>query len=115
MVAIDGVELFVQHSLTCRDCLHRQVNGVTEWFPRIVVASTVGPRRQAVLEWECVHPVDGSGKNEGEPTAAYRLLDTLFHGYHHQIEVLVADALYATRVFIEAVRAHGWDPIIRLK
>ena len=115
VVAIDGVELFVQHSVTCRDCLHRQVQGMTEWFHRIVVASTVGPQRQAVLEWERVHPADGRDKNEGEPTAAYRLLDSLFHAYHHQIEVIVADALYATRVFIEAVRAHGWDVVIRLK
>ena len=114
-VALDGVELFVQHSVTCDDCLHRTIDGVTQWFHRIIVASTVGPHRQTVLEWEPIHPADGSDKNEGEPTAAYRLLDTLYHAYHHQIEVIVADALYTTRVFLEAVRAHGWDVVVRLK
>ena len=67
MVALDGVELFVQHSVTCRDCLHRTVNGVAEWFHRIVVVSTVGPHRQTVLEWDVIQPADGSDKNEGEP------------------------------------------------
>ena len=86
VVALDGVELFVQHSVTCRDCLHRTVNGVTEWFHRIVVASTVGPHRQTVLEWDVIHPADGSDKNEGEPTAAYRPLTTLYHTYHHHIQ-----------------------------
>jgi len=90
--AIDGVEVFMQHSVTCRDCLQRQVQGMTEWFHRIVVASTVGGQRQAVLEWERVHPADGSEKNEGEPTAAYRRRDSLFQAYHHQIAVMVADA-----------------------
>ena len=86
VIALDGVELFVNHSVTCRDCLHRTVNGVTEWFHRIVVASTVGPHRQTVLEWDVIHPADGSDKNEGEPTAAYRPLTTLYHTYHHHIQ-----------------------------
>ncbi|MCL5970976.1 MAG: hypothetical protein M1499_00230 [Firmicutes bacterium] len=105
----------MQHSVTCRNCLHRPVNGVTEWFPRIVVASTVGPHRQTVLEWDAVHPADGRDKNECEPTAAYRLLNTLYHMYHHQIQVIVADALYATHILIRAVQQHGWNAVIRLK
>ncbi len=88
---------------------------MTEWFHRIVVASTVGSHRQTVLEWDVIHPADGGAKNEGELTAAYRLLNTLYHTYHHQIQVIVADALYATRVFIRAVQQHGWDAVIRLK
>lgn len=115
VVAIDGVELFVQHSVTCADCLQRTVNKTLEWFHRIVVASTVGPTHRFVLDWETVHPRDGDAKQEGEQTAAYRLLDTLFRQYHHQIDVIVADALYASRVFVEAVRKHGWDVVIRLK
>ncbi len=115
VVALDGVELFVQHSVTCQECLHRTVQGMTEWFHRIVVASTVGPRRQAVLEWESVHPADGSDKNEGESTAAYRLLATLYRHYHHQIEVIVADALYCNRVFLQKVLDYGWQAVVRLK
>lgn len=114
VVALDGVELFVQHSVTCQDCLHRTMDRGVQWFHRIVVASTVGPQRQTVPEWEPIHPADGSDKNEGEPTAAYRVLDTLYHTCHHQIEVFVAGALYATRVFLEAVRAHGWDAVAKM-
>ena len=62
-----------------------------------------------------MHPRDGEAKQEGEQTGAYRLLDTLFRQYHHQIDIVVADALYASRVFIEAVLKHGWDAVIRLK
>ncbi|MDA8205593.1 MAG: transposase [Thermaerobacter sp.] len=115
VVAIDGVELCVQHAVTCADCLKRTVNKTTEWYHRIVVASTVGPIRRFVLAWEAVHPRDGDAKQEGEQTGAYRLLDTLFRQYHHQVDIVVADALYASRVFIEAVLQHGWDAVIRLK
>ena len=115
VVALDGVELFVQHSVDCSECLHRTINGATEWFHRLVVASTVGPRRQAVLEWESVHPADGSAKNEGESTAAYRLLATLYRHYHHQIEIVVADALYCNRVFLQQVLDYGWNAVVRLK
>lgn len=116
VVALDGVELFVQHSVTCADCLERAVTKTAvEWFHRIVVASTVGANHRFALAWETVHPRDGNQKQEGEQTGAHRLLDTLRHQYHHQIDVIVADALYASRVFIGAVRAHGWDTVIRLK
>ena len=50
VAALDGVELFVQHSVNCAECLHRTKKDVTEWFHRLVVASTVAPRRQTVLE-----------------------------------------------------------------
>lgn len=115
VVALDGAELFVQHSVTCADCLQRTVNKTVEWFHRIVVASTVGPGHRFVLDWETVHPRDGDAKQEGEQTGAYRLLDILYRQYHHQIDVIVADALYASRVFVEAVLKHGWNVVIRLK
>ena len=101
--------------MNCAECLHRTKKDVTEWFHRLVVVSTVGPRRQTVLEWESVHPADGSDKNEGESTAAYRLLATLYRHYHHQIEVLVADALYCNRVFLQKVLDYGWNAVVRLK
>ncbi len=101
--------------MTCADCLQRTVNQTTEWSHRIVVASTVGPIRRFVLAWEAVHPRDGDAKQEGEQTGAYRLLDTPFRQYHHSVDIVVTDALYASRVFIEAVLQHGWDAIIRLK
>ena len=115
VVALDGVELFVQHSVTCADCLQRTVSKTTEWFHRIVVASTVGTGHRFVVGWEAVHPRDGEAQQEGEQTGAYRLLETLYRQYHHQVDVIVADALYASRVFLEAVLKHGWDAVIRLK
>jgi hypothetical protein len=41
-----------------------------------------------------IHPADGSSENEEEPTAAHRLLTTLYQAYHHPIGGLVLDALY---------------------
>lgn len=72
----------------------------------------VGPDHRFVLGCVAVYPRD---KQEGETTAAERLLETLSQQYHHPIDVVVADALDASRVFIRAVLQHGWDTIIRLK
>ena len=115
VVAIDGVELFTQHSTPCADCRQRTVNQTAEWFHRSVVASTVGIGRRFVLGWEVGLPRDGEAKQEGEQTGAYRLLDTLFRQHHHHIDVIVADALYASPVFIEAVRKHGAEVVIASK
>ncbi len=60
-------------------------------------------------------PRDGDAKQEGEQTGAYRLLDVLYRQYHQQIDVIVADALYASRVFVETVLKHVWNVVIRLK
>ena len=114
-MVLDGVELLVPHSVTCADCLQRTIKKIPEWFHRVVVASTVGPGHRVVLDWDTVPSRDGEAKPEGEQTVAYRRLNDRHRQYHQPIAVMVADALDASRVFVEAVRQHGWDVVTRLK
>ena len=102
----------MQHSFTGADCLKRTVNQTPEW----VIVSTWLARSVSVSDWSwlgkrCILEMV-EVKQEGEPTGAYRLLETLYRQYHLQIDVLVADALHASRVFFEAVLKHRWHAVI---
>lgn len=115
VVAIDGVEPWEPPRDHCATCLTRtHSDGAVGFYHRVVVASLVG-RMPIVLAWTPEQPGEGSTRTEGERTAAHQLLPELHRRYHHQIEVLVCDALYCNSPWITAVRAVGWDMVIRRK
>ena len=114
VVAVDGVEWFATRAQSCGDCTRRVVQGVTAYAHKSVVASRVGAIPMA-LDWETQRPADGTAKSEAEWRAVQRLFSRLGRAFHHHIDVVVADAEYCTRVFLQAVRGYGWDAVVRLK
>lgn len=115
VAAIDGVELFSSHKQGCSECLQRVHQGVTEYFHRAVVCSIVGRDPRLVLDAEVLGRTDSHKKNEGEQTGAYRLIERMYHTFHHFADVLVFDALYVSTNLMELVHKCGMDFVIRVK
>jgi hypothetical protein len=110
-VAIDGWEPFSSYHRHCSGCLVRQVEHkrasgevevVDQYYHRYVVALLIGPLLDVVVGIEPVRNkqtrVANGEKNvdtdEGELTAAHRLLDKLHATYSTFIDAFVFDGLY---------------------
>ncbi|MBB6630332.1 DDE transposase family protein [Clostridium algidicarnis] len=117
VVAIDGVELFKSTKRCCDKCLSRVHNGgVTHYFHRSVVCSTVGSDPHLILGQEMLEPkTDGSNKDEGETTGGKRLINRLYKEFHHFADIIVADALYCKSTWIKEVLSIGMNAVVRVK
>ncbi|SUY47593.1 transposase family protein [Clostridium putrefaciens] len=117
VVAIDGVELFESTKKCCDKCLSRVHNGgVTHYFHRSVVCSTVGSDPHLILGQEMLEPkTDGSNKDEGETTGGKRLINRLYKEFHHFADIIVADALYCKSTWIKEVLSIGMNAVVRVK
>ncbi|SUY47060.1 transposase family protein [Clostridium putrefaciens] len=117
VVAIDGVELFESTKKCCDKCLSRVHNGgVTHYFHRSVVCSTVGSDPNLILGQEMLEPkTDGSNKDEGETTGGKRLINRLYKEFHHFADIIVADALYCKSTWIKEVLSIGMNAVVRVK
>jgi hypothetical protein len=76
VVFIDGVKLFESTKKCCDKCLtHIDKNGITHYFHRAVVCSTVGSYPHIILDKKCLNQrKDGSNKDEGELTGGKKLI-----------------------------------------
>jgi hypothetical protein len=116
VAAFDGVELFESTNKNCSKCLTREINGVTHYFHRAVVASYVGADPRIVIGAEMLTPKkDSSNKDEGELTGAKRLLKNLHKKHHHFADVIVYDALACNSPWINAAKSCGIDAVVRVK
>ncbi|MEG6568854.1 transposase [Thermoanaerobacterium thermosaccharolyticum] len=117
VVAIDGVELFESTKKCCGNCLTRvQKDGITHYFHRTVVCSTIGSDSHLILGQEILEPKkDGSDKDEGEITAGKRLIRKLHREFHHFADIIVADALYCKSTWVKEVLSIGMDAVVRVK
>lgn len=117
VVAIDGVELFESTKKCCNKCLSRvQRDGITHYFHRSVVCTTVGSDPHIILGQEMLEPKnDSSDKDEGEITGGKRLIRNLYKQYHHFADIIVADALYCKSSWIKEVLSIGMDAVVRVK
>jgi hypothetical protein len=115
--AIDGVELFQSTKKSSREALTREKDGVTHYFYRFVGCMTIGREPRIVWGMEPLKAAagDSAEKNEGELSAAQRLIRCLYERFHHFTDILVADALYANATFINWVRNCGIHVIVRMK
>jgi hypothetical protein len=110
-VAIDGWEPFCSYHRHCPECLVRrvevkrssgEVEEVDQYYHRYVVALLVGPLIDVVVGIEPVRNkqarIDAGEKNvtgdEGELTAAHRLVDKLHETYATFIDAFIFDGLY---------------------
>ncbi|NMA58476.1 transposase [Clostridium cochlearium] len=117
VVAIDGVELFESTKKCCDKCLSRVCkDGLTHYFHRSVVCSTVGSDPHIILGQEMLEPKkDSSDKDEGELTGGKRLIKKLYKEHHHFTDIIVADALYCKSTWIKEVLSIGMDAVVRVK
>jgi hypothetical protein len=116
VAAFDGVELFESIKKSCSCCLTREKNGKTHYFHRSVVAAYVGKDPHIVIGQEMLRPKkDSSNKGEGELTGAKRLLEKLYERHHHFADIIVYDALACNAPWINAVKEHDMDAVVRVK
>ena len=131
-VAIDGWEPFSSYHRHCPDCLVRrvevkrsscEVEDVEQYYHRYVVALLVGPLIDVVVGIEPVRNkqarivageknVDG---DEGELTAAHRLLDKLHETYGTFIDAFIFDGLYPNGPLLTKLTELNYSALIVLR
>lgn len=131
-VAIDGWEPFASFSRHCPGCLVRKVKKksrsgeieeVKQYYHRYVVAMLVGPILDVVLAIEPVRNMQGrqeagecdADKDEGELTAAMRLLDRLHETYGTFIDAFIFDGLYPNATVLDKLDELRYGAFIVLK
>jgi hypothetical protein len=116
VVAFDGVEMFESTKKSCPNCLTRVYDNVTHYFHRSVVAAYVGQDPHIVIGHEMLKPKqDSSNKDEGESTAAKRLLKKMNAKYGRFADVIVYDAIVCNAPWINTVKSYKMDAVVRVK
>ena len=126
-VAIDGWEPFNSYSRCCPHCLEREVVLKNEtriqYYHRYVVALLVGPVVDVVVGIEPVRNVkarqesgeSGVTGDEGEQTAALRLLEKLHATYGSFIDTCIFDGLYPNGPVLTKLTDVGYGALITLR
>ena len=127
--AIDGWEPISSYHRHCDECLVRHVRverggevvEVEQYYHRYVVAMLIDERFDMALDIEPLLPADlrpgGAGKDgedEGEQTAAIRLLRRVKRTFGW-LEVVVADGLYPNGPFLTVVKQLRMSAVIIAK
>jgi len=112
VAAIDGTKFFGSNKKSCPECLtskeHHYHSGV--------VMSTIGDKPRLVLGFEMMrHDQDSTNKDEGELTAAKRLIADISSSYPKFIDVVVYDALACNSQWINHCLDLEMDFIVRAK
>ena len=118
LVSIDGVEHFNSRKIHCPNCATKgRRDGTISYQHAALAAVVVHPEQKEVLpiDFEPILCQDGAEKNDGEPVAAKRLLESLSEKYPHLKMLLVEDALYANAPHIRQVVERGWNYILNVK
>jgi hypothetical protein len=126
-VALDGWEPIASRRRHCAHCLEREIQDgkqhVTEYYHRYVVALLLGPHEEVVLGFEPIRnrwarrqagETDVEG-DEGEQTAAIRLLRWLRAAYGRWLEVIVVDSLYPNGPFLTVLAELDFAGVIVAK
>jgi hypothetical protein len=126
-VALDGWEVFCSRRRHCDDCLtrtvHTQAGDEIEYYHRVVVALLLGEKTEVVLDLEPVRSLRGrraageanATTDEGEKTAARRLIQRLHESYGGFLAVLVLDGLYPDGPTLTAIAGFGYSAVITLR
>ena len=130
-VAIDGWEPFASFHRHCPYCHVRKVKKelktgevvkVDQFYHRYVVALLVGPLIDAVLAIEPVRnkkALEEAGEpfdtDEGELTAALRLLDKLKQTYGTFLDAVIFDGLYPNGPVLTKLSEHGYAGFIVMR
>ena len=118
VAAVDGIEIARSYRRCCSRCsqrtVERQVHGetveCTQYYHRMVVVSVVSASFAIPLGLRFQKP------GEGEVACGLALVGQLVERLGRRfLDVVVADALYLERPFVEALEAWGLDWVINLK
>ncbi len=118
VAALDGIEIARSYCRCCPRCsqrtVERKIHGETvacrQYYHRIVVLTVVSSSFAIPLGLRFQSP------GEGEVARGLALVKELVEGLGRRfLDVLVADALYWERSFVEALEALGLDWVINLK
>jgi hypothetical protein len=114
-VALDGWEPIASRRRHCAQCLEREFQDgtqrVIEYYHRYVVALLLGPHEEVVLGFEPIRnrwarqqagELQATG-DEGEQSAAIRLLRWLRATYGRWLDVIVVDSLYPNGPFLSVL------------
>ena len=85
---------------------HKQIN---------LVAKIVGKRPGLVLDYEKITDKGRNGKQQYEPYIGIKLLTRIRKEYGRMIDMIVGDAIYLNKKFIQAVLKLDYHCILRLK
>ena len=130
--AIDGWEPFNSFNRHCPDCLEREVkirkkDGTEttriQYYHRYVVCLMVGPLLDIVLDIEPLRNKAarlrageiGVESDEGEQTAALRLIDRIHETYGNYIDTFVFDSLYPNGPMLTKLTSYGYNSLIVVK
>lgn len=117
--AIDGTQTFNSEKKKCGNCLTTIKNAKNEYrnHHSSVVISTVGNAGvKLVVDFEPYRPlVDKPSKNEGELTAAKRLIKRISNDHKDFVDVIVYDALACNSEWINTCIDAKIDTVVRVK
>lgn len=85
---------------------HKQIN---------LVAKIVGKRPGLVLDYEKITDKGKNGKQQYEPEVGIKLLTRIRKEYGRMIDIIVGDAIYLNKKFIEKVLKLDYHCVLRLK
>jgi hypothetical protein len=103
---IDGHEIFSSGIHWCSGCSIRNVSKIEgeiklNYYHKYVAFILAGKRFAFMLDIELVYP------DEGELSAAYRLLDRVCRAYPKAFDAVVADGLYLKGTVFNLLESHG--------
>ena len=126
-VAIDGWEMLSSRGRDCLDCLTRTLStargDVVEHYHRAAIALLLGPAVEVVLDFEFLRNQAGRraageldvGTDEGEVTAARRVIRRLHEDFGRFLDVFVLDGLYPDGPTLHTLRQCGYSAVITLR
>ena len=116
IAAIDGTQILDSIKKKCEHCLSMNKRGVAHYTHNAAVMSTIGNDPNIALDFEMYRAkINEDEKDEGEFTAALRLLNRVVAEHPSLIDIVVYDALACNSVFIKECKKLGIDAIVRVK
>ena len=118
VVAVDGIEICSSYARCCDTCMERRVKRKVDGelqediqtYHRIVAVTVVSSPFSIPLG------IRFQQEGEDEVDCALPLLQQLHEKLGHRfLDILVADALYLRKSFVEAIEKLGWDWVFTLK
>jgi hypothetical protein len=118
VTGIDGTQTFNSDKKNCEHCLKSFKKGKVEQrnFHSSVVISTIGQGPKIVVDFEPYRAnIDKSKKDEGELTAAKRLIKRVSESHSKMIDVVVYDAIACNSEWLSICIEAGLDTVVRVK
>lgn len=116
IAAIDGTQILDSKKKKCENCLTMNRRGVAHYTHNAAVMSTIGNTANIALDFEMYKAKKNEEeKDEGEFTAALRLLNRVVEEHPSLVDIVVYDASACNSVFMKECQKLGIDAIVRVK